>query len=82
MDMCPVCNGFDQLMEVCEACGGEMVDYGRAVDYLDEYSPYLDLNLTVFVDGDMKSSIEETCVHYLQCAKCDAASLVALEDVQ
>ncbi|MBN8233620.1 hypothetical protein JF544_00095 [Halobacillus kuroshimensis] len=45
-------------------------------DFLDEYSPYLDLTYTDLVDGDIDSSLQDECVHLFVCEAC------GLQDIQ
>ncbi|MTI65930.1 MAG: hypothetical protein FH753_04940 [Firmicutes bacterium] len=64
--VCPLCNGLDKWSKKCLKCGGEMIDRGPVVDYMDEYSPYLSNDITQKVDG----ACNDKCVHIFKCIKC------------
>ncbi|WP_156112544.1 hypothetical protein [Halobacillus sp. BBL2006] len=53
-----------------------MHDQGRITDFLDDYSPYLELKWTDLVDGDLDSSRTGECVHLFICEDC------GLNDIQ
>ncbi|MBA2174587.1 hypothetical protein H0266_06650 [Halobacillus locisalis] len=70
MSECGLCNGWVEDNKPCPRCKGTMYDRGRVTDFLDEYSPYLDLDYTDLVDGELNSSVTEECVHYFVCEEC------------
>lgn len=82
MFICPACNGFEVLSFSCPECEGEMTDRGRLVDYLDEYSPYLDDEGLKLVDGLKHSTDEHTCLHVLYCSQCETTSEYAIQEEQ
>lgn len=61
---------MQQVVVRCKTCSTEMEDKGRSVDYLDDYSPYLDDEGLKLVDGDTDSSEEHECVHLFYCRTC------------
>ncbi len=73
---CGLCNGWGETQRSCPKCEGRMKDQGRVTDFLDEYSPYLDLTYTDLVDGDIDSSLQDECVHLFVCEAC------GLQDIQ
>lgn len=77
MTECGMCNGWITEEMPCPRCRGTMYDKGRAVDFLDEYSPYLDMKYTEMVDGDPDSSITDDCVHVFVCNKCGFQDILA-----
>lgn len=72
MDMliCPICNGIKEIEDICPDCASDMVDQGKIVDYLDDYSPYLEVMMTKLVDGDSDSATAHQCIHIIQCVDC------------
>ncbi|MYL32386.1 hypothetical protein GLW08_06390 [Pontibacillus yanchengensis] len=81
MFVCPLCNGLQTIVVHCPACNWEMKEQGRVVDYLDDYSPYLDDEGLKLVDGDQNSSEEHECVHLYQCTKCDRDRHVSINEL-
>lgn len=60
---CPLCNGLIDIYEFCPDCGGKMEDGGAIDEYLDPYSPYIEItNKEQF--GDNK------CLHLIYCPCC------------
>ncbi|WP_234400736.1 hypothetical protein [Virgibacillus senegalensis] len=49
-----------------------MTDQGKVVDFMGDYSPYLDIEIVKTVDGVRDSTSSNTCVHLFQCLGCDA----------
>ncbi|WP_085506868.1 hypothetical protein [Thalassobacillus devorans] len=70
MVICPICNGIEEVEDRCPDCSNQMVDHGKIVDYLDDYSPYLEVMLTKMVDGDPDSATVQQCIHVIQCVEC------------
>ncbi|KHE73122.1 hypothetical protein LD39_00990 [Halobacillus sp. BBL2006] len=76
MQECGICNGWGESERPCPRCDGTMHDQGRITDFLDDYSPYLELKWTDLVDGDLDSSRTGECVHLFICEDC------GLNDIQ
>lgn len=70
MQECSICNGWGVTTVQCPRCEKTMHDQGRVTDFLDDYSPYLDIKWTNLVDGDLFSSINESCAHLFMCESC------------
>ncbi|MBM7551118.1 hypothetical protein [Thalassobacillus pellis] len=80
MKVCSYCNGLKHLEQQCPACKNLMDDQGKLVDYLDDYSPYLDVGITKMVDGDRQSVKSDHCIHVLRCKSCDRDEVVVIEE--
>ncbi|WDV47282.1 hypothetical protein PV797_06135 [Clostridiaceae bacterium M8S5] len=76
--ICPMCNGVKELVVNCDVCGRKMIDKGRVVDYMDNYSPYLSSSITELVDG---ASCEE-CMHLFTCKSCNIDKQVAINKIK
>lgn len=70
MEFCPLCNGIEAIHLSCPKCQTNMEDQGKLTDFLDDYSPYLDIDMVKMVDGDPKSLEEHQCLHYFYCPAC------------
>ncbi|MFS8500901.1 MAG: hypothetical protein FWJ59_03745 [Caldicoprobacter sp.] len=72
MDLvCPLCNGLIIAYEVCDRCGGPMVEQGKMEDYKGPYSPYVDRETFAY---DMNNGIvmgDHLCVHLYYCERCN-----------
>lgn len=66
--ICPLCNGLKELEEYCPYCNSRMEDTGPIENYFDDYSPYLDKNITQMLNN---SEDPMSCVHLFHCTKCD-----------
>ncbi|WP_026569107.1 hypothetical protein [Sediminibacillus sp. JSM 1682029] len=78
---CPLCNGMRTVQRACEKCGGEMTDQGKLVDFMGDYSPYLDMEIVKTVDGVKDSRSSHTCVHLFQCLDCDMQKTEVIQEV-
>jgi hypothetical protein len=76
--LCPLCNGLERKVIVCEKCGGCMEDRGAVQEYFDDYSPYLDLEITRRVNGVPR----DQCLHIFGCDTCGADKRVAIGMVE
>ncbi|MGM9986054.1 MAG: hypothetical protein ACI35O_02390 [Bacillaceae bacterium] len=76
MYICPKCNGLQTTTYRCETCSSIMDDCGRAVDYYDDYSPYLDEAITNKVDGLTSEEDEHVCKHLFYCQTCQKEKLI------
>lgn len=70
MAMCPLCNGLESQIYTCHTCMSILQDCGKTVDYLDNYSAYLDQDILMKVDGLMSNQSHQYCVHIFYCAAC------------
>lgn len=70
MGMCPICNGLINTSYSCAACSEQLEDCGKEVDYLDDYSPYLDQHILQQVDGLSHIESNAYCLHTFYCAGC------------
>lgn len=80
MSMCPLCNGFREVKIFCEKCGKKMEDNGKSTDYLDDYSPYLDIDICKMVDGDHNSLEKHYCIHLFHCNDCQTDKNVVIQE--
>lgn len=70
MPVCPICNGLRTLQIMCEKCGGQLVDSGKLMDYYDNYSPYMDIDLMKLEDGFSDTYSHQKCPHLYCCPHC------------
>ncbi|WP_459500417.1 hypothetical protein [Bacillus sp. C1] len=70
MGMCPLCNALDAHIYSCQTCMNVLQDYGKVVDYIDDYSAYMDQDLLRAVDGLTGENAEQYCVHVFYCGAC------------
>ena len=76
--ICPLCNGIDNTKVKCSRCGEIMKDNGPIQEYFDEYSPYLDMNITKKVDGVPS----DQCMHIFICPKCNVWHNIAVSLIE
>ncbi|KUP07916.1 hypothetical protein Q73_03355 [Bacillus coahuilensis m2-6] len=69
MELCPLCNGMKEIVVECRVCQGPMKDGGRAYDYFDDYSAYMDIDSLKLVDGRIGVPTNE-CLHIFVCNEC------------
>lgn len=70
MSVCPLCNGLTTLSLSCPNCQTYLDDQGKISDYFDDYSSYLDIDMTNMIDGAQESLEEAQCLHYFYCPDC------------
>ncbi|MEN1937024.1 hypothetical protein AAIE21_15855 [Paenibacillus sp. 102] len=70
MEICPLCNALEAQTYSCQTCTNVLQDYGKVVDYIDDYSAYMDQDLLTAVDGLTGENSEEYCVHVFYCGTC------------
>ncbi|MDZ5470172.1 hypothetical protein SM124_00285 [Bacillus sp. 31A1R] len=70
MGMCPLCNGFYEMQESCPSCGNQLEESGRLMDFFDDYSPYMPIDLMKLEDGYSLDFQEEQCPHVFKCPNC------------
>ncbi|MDD3299052.1 MAG: hypothetical protein PHS13_08310 [Firmicutes bacterium] len=76
--LCPLCNGLERKIILCERCGEAMEDKGAIQEYLDDYSPYLDLEITRKLDGVSR----DLCLHIFKCDRCGLDKRIAIGMVE
>lgn len=76
--LCPLCNGLEKIGVECPRCGEPMEDKGCVQEYLDDYSPYLDMEITRKVDG----APPDQCLHVFSCSNCSHTKMVAVSMVE
>ena len=75
--ICPICNTLENVMIPCENCGDIMIDQGRICNFYDNYSSYLDFDITEKIDN-----VDHTkCVHLYHCKSCDSDKRVAISKI-
>ena len=76
--VCPICNGMASYIVKCSDCGSQMEARGAIQDYFDDYSAYLDKNITQRIDG-----VEENrCVHIFYCTNCNDDKRVPVNEIK
>ncbi|KMJ57946.1 hypothetical protein AB685_14040 [Bacillus sp. LL01] len=80
MEICPLCNGFEDFKDSCTSCGSMLVDTGKVTDYLDDYSAYMEVNLLKMVDGDLNSLEGHVCVHLFSCPVCQKEQIIPIQE--
>ncbi|TXC89746.1 hypothetical protein FS935_15380 [Metabacillus litoralis] len=70
MGLCPLCNGFETKSFQCPNCQSLMEDQGKVIDYFDDYSAYMDIDVMKLFDGYEKSLENHECIHYFYCLGC------------
>ncbi len=76
--ICPICNGFSGYIIKCPDCGSQMEDGGAIQDYFDDYSPYLDKNITQQING----AKHNRCVHLFYCLNCNEDKRITINEIQ
>ncbi|MGP7818973.1 hypothetical protein [Niallia sp. 01092] len=67
--ICPVCNGWKQLVQSCPNCHQTVEDKGRIMDYYDDYSAYMPIDQMKLEDG-FSDLAEHLCPHLVFCKEC------------
>ena len=80
LGLCPLCNGLRKIHIACPDCGTEMKDQGKFMDYADDYSAYLDIDLLKQNDGFPKSLEKGQCPHLLQCQNCGHDEVILIQE--
>ena len=76
--VCPICNDMVVYLLRCPQCGKQMKNKGTITEFLDDYSAYLDLNITQRVDG----VAYDKCVHLFYCENCNCDKRIAVQRVK
>jgi hypothetical protein len=80
MSICPICNGLREINLQCSHCGGQMLDSGRLMDYYDDYSPYMEIDLMKMEDGYPDSHSGGKCPHLYQCPSCQQDQVIFIKE--
>ncbi|WML43273.1 hypothetical protein [Neobacillus sp. PS3-40] len=80
MSICPICNGFRTIYLTCETCGSEMLERGRIMDYYDDYSPYMDIDLMKMEDGYKDTYSNHKCPHLFRCPNCASEEVILIKE--
>lgn len=72
--VCPLCNGLEIAQELCPNCQSYMKDIGSIEDYYDNYSPYLDKEIT----EKLNETEEIYCIHLFQCPQCNRDKRISI----
>ncbi|WP_088102702.1 hypothetical protein [Halalkalibacter urbisdiaboli] len=78
--MCPVCNGFTKVNKHCNECNSELIDYGRILDYLDDYSAYEEIEVEKESDTVEYDQRNHLCAHYLTCIECSYSVVYLIQE--
>jgi hypothetical protein len=78
---CPLCNGLTFITHQCKNCYINMDDFGKVMDYYDDYSAYLETDIQKQTDGDPQSVEQHVCQHLLSCSQCGSDEVVAIYEV-
>jgi hypothetical protein len=81
-EICPICNGLYEKIEVCSKCGARMDQAGKLEDYNGPYSPYVGQD-TFVLNNDTTVTGDNCCIHLYVCPNCSnlqhgAAQLVSM----
>ncbi len=77
--VCPVCNGIEQIKLGCPRCGYMLRDGGNLQDFYGPYSPYIERNAY----GDLAAyDARGRCVHLLFCPQCGYDRRIVIHQVE
>lgn len=80
MFLCPVCNGFHEVSLLCSNCGEPMSESGRLMDFYDDYSPYMEIDLMKMEDGYPDSNSGHKCPHVYRCLTCNKEEVILIKE--
>lgn len=80
MSICPLCNGLRAIKIICERCGNEMNDRGKVMDYYDDYSPYMDIDVMKMEDGYPDTYSQHKCPHLYSCLNCLKDEIILIKE--
>ncbi len=78
---CPLCNGLTTIVYPCKECGMSMGDFGKVMDYYDDYSAYLETDIQKQTDGDPQSVEQAVCRHLLSCSRCGNDEVISIHEM-
>lgn len=79
--ICPVCNGFTELIEICPHCGEPLNDQGRLFDFYSDYSPYRPIDDLKKTDHLLDLSTH-LCPHQMFCPSCHYTDIKMIQEIQ
>lgn len=79
-NVCPLCNSLKEIQVICQHCQIPMKDYGKVVDYFDQYSAYENIDTLKLVDGDHTSFKTHRCLHVFVCSSCFFETTVPIKE--
>jgi hypothetical protein len=80
MTICPVCNGLREIFLLCSNCGEPMRESGRLMDYYDDYSPYMEIDLMKMEDGYPDTYSGHKCPHLYRCLQCHNDDVIFIKE--
>jgi len=80
LGICPVCNGFVQLLEKCRNCTATMEDGGKISDFFDDYSPHQETDWLKMEDGFSENRKNGYCAHLLLCPNCGSEEFLLIKE--
>jgi len=80
MSICPICNGLREVDLQCTQCGKQMVDSGRLMDFYDDYSPYMEIDLMKMEDGYSDTNSGQKCPHLYTCPTCQKDEVIFIKE--
>lgn len=80
MSICPVCNGLSEIHVQCPKCGEELADSGRLMDFYDDYSPYMEIDLMKLEDGWADTNSGQKCPHLFRCPNCGQDDIIFIKE--
>ncbi|MEH7112559.1 hypothetical protein V7124_09305 [Neobacillus niacini] len=80
MSICPICNGLREVFFLCTHCGVQMQDSGRLMDFYDDYSPYMEIDLMKMEDGYPDTHSGKKCPHLFTCPSCQKDEVIFIKE--
>jgi len=80
MSICPICNGFREVYLLCANCGEPMLESGRLIDFFDDYSAYMEIDLMMLEDGYPDTNSAKKCPHLYQCLACERDEIIFIKE--
>ncbi|MCL6572104.1 MAG: hypothetical protein K6T88_10535 [Bacillus sp. (in: Bacteria)] len=80
MSMCQVCNGLREVSLFCANCGNPMMESGRIMDFYDDYSPYMEIDLMKLEDGYPDTNSAGKCPHLFCCQTCKNDEVILITE--
>ena len=80
MSICPLCNGLREMYLLCTNCGEQMLDSGRLIDFFDDYSPYMEIDLMKMEDGIPDTNSGQKCPHLYTCPSCHNDDVIIIKE--
>ncbi|MCC5912156.1 MAG: hypothetical protein JJT76_17190 [Clostridiaceae bacterium] len=75
--ICPICNSLASYIVQCPTCHNKMEAQGAIEEYFDDYSPYLDREITEKLDG----VAAEKCLHIFYCTECGRDKRIPIDKI-